>query len=533
MATSTTLAALLQGVDASLRGNPQATVNGLSHDSRTIRRGDVFIAIPGHVQHGLRFLSDAVAAGAIAVVAESAPDAVASPHRPPNWVQVRDARCALAAMSCNFWHHPSTELTAIGVTGTNGKTTVTALLESILRQRGPAARWSTTAITTPGRAPSVAIRTTPEAPQLQQALREMVAAGCWAAAIEVSSHALALNRVDGTRFAVGVFTNLSADHLDFHRTMTAYRDAKARLFAMVDPDGHSVLNARDVASVALARASRARVVWYAWAPGIRGRLPDERIHDSNDTGSAPATGGQQLECLHQITSFQSNAAGLRMSLESKRTTLNLSSPLFGPANAENIAAAATTALKLGIEPALVETGVAGYDGEPGRLERIVMGQNFDVLVDYAHTPNALLAALDSARSLIHTGRLILVFGCGGDRDRQKRSTMGRIAVDGAELAVLTSDNPRREDPIAIIDDVTQGVPKKARDRLIIEPDRRSAILLALRSARRGECVLIAGKGHETRQIFADRDEPFDDREVATELLIDLGFTHVDGIERPG
>ena len=505
------LATLLSGTEAVFRGDAETVVSGIAYDSRRVRAGDAFVAIPGYVHDGVEFAAAAVAAGAAAVVAEVGPDGVDLPTQPLAWAQVGDARQALAVVAAAYYGHPSRELSVVGVTGTNGKTTVTALLESILGRRAPVGRWSTTTVRVAG-SPRPAHRTTPEAPDLQEALRQMVDAGCWAAAIEVSSHALVLHRPDGTEFAAAVFTNLSNDHLDFHETLDDYRDAKSLLFERLSQEAVAVVNLDDPVAPELARRTRARLAGFGWSDQIRPAPAGAAGDDSPaPVFPAPIRG-------YVITEWKTLDRESLLRLEGPRGELCFTSPLFGPANAENLAAAIAAALEMGCSPAEVSDGVATFSGARGRLQLVDGEQPFAVLVDYAHTPAALEAAIASARSLAAGHRVIVAFGCGGDRDTSKRPMMGQVAVEGADFVILTSDNPRSEDPEAILDAIEAGIPKEAAKRVERQVDRRLAIERALGAAGPGDCVLIAGKGHETEQAFADRVIEFDDVEVASAWL---------------
>lgn len=479
-------------------GSGETQVTGLAYDSRRVRPGDLFFGLSGLKQDGQAYVRQALTAGAAAAVVER------DIHLPgATLVRVDDARTALAQASARFFRFPSRELRVVGVTGTNGKTTTTYLLDAVWRAAG----WTTGVIGTTGYHVADTWRTapftTPEAPELQGLLREMVDRGVVAAAIEVSSHALAQRRSHGLECDVVVFTNLTQDHLDYHGTMDAYRDAKRMLFdgrngpntkqatAVVNTDDPSWTEFRDAA-----RRGGLRVMTY-------GSAPDPADRALRVMRAVPVERGLEL----QIT-FDAGPAGT----DAGETTLLL--PLLGRHNASNAAAAFTAALALGIPPATIERGLAAATAVPGRLERIEAGQPFAVVVDYAHTPDALVHALRAVRE--HAGgRLLLVFGCGGDRDRGKRPLMGRAAAEGSDVAWVTNDNPRSEDPQAIADEILAGAP---RGRLRVELDREAAVAAALADARPGDAVLIAGKGHETTQTFADRTVPFDDRAVARALL---------------
>ena len=488
---------LLAGCEARFVGDPAVEVSGIAYDSRRVAVGNVFVAIPGFVHDGLKFVPEALRQGATAIVSERPRSSIDNGELAGTWVQVSSARQALAALACHWHGGPSKHLTVVGVTGTNGKTTVTALLEAIFATRAPVGRWSTTKARITGD-PFPTSRTTPEAPELQAAMASMLEAGCWAAVIEVSSHALRLDRVTGTQFAAATFTNLSPDHLDFHRDMDDYLDAKAMLFETLPGEAPAVLNFADPVTPSLAERTSGRTVTYGWEGG-KGATPD-----------------------YYLERFDSHPDGSMLYLATPAATGCIETPLFGRANAENIGAAVATAMELGFSFDAVSKAVSSFRGEPGRLQAVNAGQPFRVLVDFAHTPGALHAALDAVRSIVGTGRIIVVFGCGGDRDQTKRPVMGDIAATRADVAVVTSDNPRGESPNAIIDEIVGGIGASTHADIHTETDRATAIGKALAMAVPGDCVLITGKGHETNQIFCDRTIPFDDTEVATTFLARRG-----------
>jgi len=444
-----------------LDGDPEAEVTATAHDSRAVAPGSLFACIPGAHADGHDHAPAAVAAGAAALLVER-PLGLGVPE-----VQVPSVRRALGPVAAAVAGDPSRDLAVLGVTGTNGKTTVVHLLAAVLDAAGVPA---TTIGTLTG------ARTTPEAPALQESLAAARAEGREAVAMEVSSHALDQHRVDGTRFAVAAFTNLSPDHLDHHRTMEAYFAAKARLFT---PE----------------LADRAVVC----TDSAHGRL-------LRDSAQVPTLGVSLADAEDLVL----EARGARFTWRGRPVHL----PLAGAFNVRNALVAAEVAVAAGLAPADVASGLSAAPVVPGRLEPVEAGQPFTVLVDYAHTPDGLGQVVDALRPLTE-GRLLVVFGCGGDRDTAKRPLMGAAAAT-ADRVVLTSDNPRSEDPGAIIEAVRAGIPP-ATD-LTVEPDRRSAIALALAEARPGDVVLIAGKGHETTQVVGDRVLPFDDREVARALL---------------
>jgi UDP-N-acetylmuramoyl-L-alanyl-D-glutamate--2,6-diaminopimelate ligase len=473
-----------------------AVVSAVTFDSREVRAGAVFVALRGFKADGLAFARDAITRGATAIVAETlAPADVSVP-----WLQVSSARLALAALAAEFYGNPSDRLALIGITGTNGKTTTSYLLASIFEAAGiPCGRIGTVGYQIAGHEVE-ATRTTPEAPELQRMLSEMVARGCGACAMEVSSHALALKRVDHLHFSAAIFTNLTRDHLDFHRDMEDYFVAKRRLFELLPADAVGVANLDDPRGAAFAAAA-ARPVTYAI---------DAR---------ADVTPGPLAFSLD----------GLNFTVRTPRGTLSLRSPLVGRPNAYNILAATAAAVALALPFNAIEKGVAALTLVPGRFQVVSQSQDdVRVVVDYAHTDDALKNLLETARPL-SAGRVITVFGCGGDRDRTKRPLMGAVAARLSDLVVLTSDNPRSENPDQIIDEIKRGIvvpaDRKAKGQpgpiatpSLAIPDRAAAIERAIQDAKSGDLVLIAGKGHEKYQVIGDRVLPFDDVEVAKGAL---------------
>jgi UDP-N-acetylmuramoyl-L-alanyl-D-glutamate--2,6-diaminopimelate ligase len=478
----------------SVQGDVNVEVSGLSLDSRRVRPGDLFFGLSGLKQDGQAFVRQALTAGAVAAVVGEVLELPGA-----TVVRVGEPRKALAQASVRFFRHPSLELRVVGVTGTNGKTTTTLLLESIFRAAG----WSsgvigTTGVRIAGEARPSAF-TTPEAPELQGLLRQMVDRGVTAAALEVSSHALVQRRSYGLECDVVVFTNLSHDHLDYHGTLEAYLDAKLMLF-----DGRNrlepvkatsaVLNVDDPAIAKVRAAAR------------RG-------------GLALRTFGEKDGADVRILSITPGRDGLTVGLAETGGSVSVRVPLLGRHNAWNAAAAFAAARALGIGADVAARGIAASPAVPGRLERVPALRPFDVVVDYAHTPDALERALVAAHEHAR-GRVLLVFGCGGDRDRTKRPLMGRIAAEKSDLAWVTSDNPRGEDPLAIAREVMAGSPGARNLRL--EPDRKAAIRAAIAAAKADDFVLIAGKGHETTQTIGATVLPFDDRVVAREILKGAG-----------
>jgi UDP-N-acetylmuramoyl-L-alanyl-D-glutamate--2,6-diaminopimelate ligase len=475
-----TLAALL--ADAGLPTTPEVVgadasgveITDVTMDSRAVAPGALFCCVAGSRVDGHELAAAAAAAGAVAVLVErpvAVPDGVAV-------VQVPDVRAAIGPIAAAHWGHPSRDLTVIGVTGTNGKTTTTQLLRPIFEAAGRTVDVIGTLSGRPGQPP-----TTPDAPALQARLAELRAAGVDVVAMEVSSHGLAMRRVDGTRFAAVAFTNLSQDHLDLHGSMEAYFAAKARLFTPAFSD-LAVVGVDDPHGRVLRDAATIRTVPYS-------------IDDAHDLQLAPTGSDWRWH------------------------DRDLHLPIAGRFNVANALCAATLATELGVAIDDVARGLRQAPVVAGRFEPVVAGQPFGVVVDYAHTPDGLASVLTAARELVPPGgRVLVVFGAGGDRDRGKRPRMGEVAARLADHVVVTSDNPRSEDPGAIIDEIVSGVGD--RDALVIEADRRAAIAQALGSARPGDLVVIAGKGHETTQTVGDRVLDFDDRTVARELLLAAG-----------
>jgi UDP-N-acetylmuramoyl-L-alanyl-D-glutamate--2,6-diaminopimelate ligase len=443
-------------------GGDEPEISSVVHDTRQVSAGALFCCVPGEHVDGHELAREAVERGAVALLVERAVD-VAVPE-----LRARSVRDAMGPVAAAFWDHPSHRLPVVGVTGTSGKTTTTHLFGAI----GTAHGWSTGVIGTLS-----GPRTTPEAPELQAMLASELASGRDAIAMEVSSHALALGRVRATRFAVAVFTNLSHDHLDFHRDIDDYFETKAALFTPAYAEA-AVVNADDERGVELARRAAVSTTTYS--------LRDARDLEVGATRSRFTWRGRPVEL-----------------------------PLGGRFNVSNALAAAAAAAHLGVPDQAIVAGLASAPAVPGRFEVIDEGQPFTVVVDFSHKPGALAGALEAAREAT-SGRLLLVFGAGGDRDRSKRPEMGEVAARLADRVLLTSDNPRSEDPLAIIDAVRAGMHRT--DGLTVEPDRGSAIAIAIEEAQAGDAVVIAGKGHETMQLVGEERIPFDDRDVARAAL---------------
>ncbi len=483
---------LIKADDAVRAEASAGAVSSIAYDSRAVGPGAVFVALKGQRADGSAFARQAIERGAVAVVSEQA----APPDVHVPWAIVADARLALALLAAVFYHHPSRDMRVVGITGTNGKTTTAYLIASVFEAAGIRCGILGTVAYRIGPGPAdtrTAERTTPEAPEVQKFLREMVDRGCGACAMEVSSHALSLRRVDGTTFAAAVFTNLTRDHLDFHADMEDYFRAKRRLFEMLPRSAPSLLNVDDPRGDALAEAG-GRPVTYG-------------INHSADIRPGPLT---------------FSLDGLQFEIRTPRGTLHVRSKLVGRPNVYNILAAAATATALDLPFDAIERGIQNLEGVPGRFEVVSRAADgVTVVVDYAHTDDALRNLLDTARPLTR-GRLITVFGCGGDRDRTKRPLMGAVAGRLSDIIVITSDNPRSEDPARIIEDVQRGLTADTRrgaaQRQLAIADRRAAIARAIEIARPGDLVLIAGKGHEKYQVIGDRVLPFDDVAVAQEAL---------------
>ena len=492
-------------------GPVDVEINGLAYDSRQVRPGDLFCALRGSVADGHRFISQALAAGAAALLVE---DAAGVPSGVP-CVEVADTRPAMARMAAAFFGEPTADMPLVGITGTNGKTTTTYLVEGIMEAAGiPTAvlgtisyRFRDLEIPAP--------HTTPESVDLQRTLRVLVDAGACGAVMEVSSHSLDQHRVDGCRFRAGIFTNLTRDHLDYHGDMESYLASKLRLFTDLLPQagGVGAVNLDDAYGHRVAEAAKCRVVTFGLAEGAQ--VTARNVDFSVDgIGAVIVTPAGEFE---------------------------LRSPLMGRFNLSNILAAVAAGSALGLPLTAIKAGLEGHRRVPGRLERVENDRGVALLVDYAHTGDALENVLRTL-SDIKGGRIITVFGCGGDRDPGKRPIMGEIAARYSELALVTSDNPRTEDPLSIVAQVREGIlplglreytPDElaetfSRDAFasidkgfVVIPDRRAAIRLAVRAARPGDIVLLAGKGHEDYQIIGTEKHHFDDREEASAAFREL------------
>ncbi len=487
------LARLLDGVDTrAVAGSRSLEITGVRYDSRQIRPGELFVALTGEKLDGNNFIPQAVGAGAAAVLSELPP----RPEVRAAWVQVRAGRQALARVAANFYGHPARTIKLLGITGTNGKTTTTFLLESVLRAAGHRVGLFGTVEYHTATGLVSAEQTTPESLDLQYFLAKLRDAGVRWVVMEVSSHGLALDRVYGLPFAAAVFTNLARDHLDFHHSMDNYFQAKKRLFlgCGADPPPLCILNADEPRTAQLQSHCRGKVLLYGLSSN------KDRI-----TARQP-----------KLT-----AAGTEFLLQTPAGSVTVKSPLVGRSNLSNLLAAGATAYGLGLPLETIAAGLSALQRVPGRFERLDAGQPFSVVVDFAHTDLAFTNLLQTARELT-PGRVLIVFGSGGDRDRTKRPLMGEIAGRLADHVILTTDNPRSEDPARIINDIVVGV-QKAGGNYEIELDRERAFERAFELARAGDIVLLAGKGHQNTQVFRDRLEPWSDAEAARRLLARRGY----------
>jgi UDP-N-acetylmuramoyl-L-alanyl-D-glutamate--2,6-diaminopimelate ligase len=522
-------------------GDPEVLT--VTHDSRAAAAGTLFAALPGLKTDGRRFVADAVSRGAVAALGLApAPDATPVPY-----LEVENPRRSAGLAASRLAGRPSERLVMAGVTGTSGKTTTTYLLDGLLARRHPKRGFFGTIVYRSAGAAIPAPHTTPEATELQPMLARLVADGGTAAILECSSHALALERLAGCSFDVAVFLNLSRDHLDFHHDMDDYFEAKARLFSMLKPGGKAVVNLGDAYGQRLASRRPAKSTIGFFLEGEEGGAAESAAAASRDNTAAAAArdhsqrfpgllatvighaklgvAGTTLEIeVDSPSTFEEKTTGTRAPLKRERTNepealLTIDSLLLGRSNAENVLAAAACGVALGLSRAEIKAGLESVTKVPGRLERIENARGFTVLVDYAHKPAALEGVLRTVRPIAEAGggRLIAVFGCGGDRDKGKRPEMGRIAALLADEVVVTSDNPRSEEPEAILGDVRAGVEAAGKSARYVA-DRRAALAQAFALARKGDVVLVAGKGHETSQIVKGSRLPFDDRLVAKELL---------------
>lgn len=480
---------LLDGVSVQeLSGNTEIDIKGISHSSKAIQEGYVFAALKGLKTDGLLFIQEALDKKAAGVISESEKPSGFS----GTWIQVQDSREALALCAANFYSHPSQSLKIVGITGTKGKTTITYILEEILRQahfrpgvlgtvsyRGPGVELS-------------AERTTPEASDLQRMLKEMLDHAATHCLIEISSHSLELKRVAGISFDAAVFTNLSGEHLDYHISMDRYFEAKKKLFSLGKKNFTAVINADNV-----------------WGKKLISQIPGKKM-----------TFGLDADAEVYAKKFRFDKWGIDLVAGFPGGQIEITSPLLGKPNLYNILASISTALSMEIPVPAIRSGISSLRGVPGRFQTIANTLGYTVIVDYAHTDDALKNLLETARELTRE-RVVLVFGAGGDRDKTKRPRMGKVAAQLADKIIVTSDNPRSEDPMAIIADIERGIETEGRQDYMVQPDRKKAISQALAEAREGDCILIAGKGHETYQIIKDKVLHFNDAEIAREILREL------------
>ena len=487
---------LLDGAEV-LAQSGDPVVSGVEYDSRRVKPGSVFVAMRGESSDGNRFIDQAMQAGAVAVVTDCAAE---NPRPNVAWALVPHGRRALARVSANFYKKPAERIAVVGITGTNGKSTTAFLVESILTTAGrKSALIGTIEYHVAGKV-LPAPHTTPEALELNRIFNEALGHGATEVVMEVSSHALVQERVFGVPFDVAVFTNLTRDHLDYHKTMEEYFAAKRVLFegCGTDPPRAVVTNVDDEYGAKLAEFSRKRsslVLKYGWD---RGDVHAEKV---------------------EITT-----RGTRFDLTMPAGRVPVFSAMIGRVNVYNILAAAGACYARGCKTEAIAAGIDKLARVPGRFERVDCGQPFTVVVDYAHTDDALRNLTALARELVSAakGRVLTVFGCGGDRDRKKRPLMGEAAGRGSDFVVLTSDNPRNEDPLAIMNDAVVGL-QKTGVKYSVEADRRKAIALAIGEARPGDIVLLAGKGHEKMQVTREGVAPFDDLEVARQALQAAGY----------
>lgn len=466
-------------------------VVGIAYDSRKVAPGYVFVAMQGGSFDGHQFIKSALDAGACAIVAErEVPEAI---NRGVPYIVVPNGRVAMGEIAAPFYDYPARKTKLVGVTGTSGKTTVTHLIQSIFQSAGMKAGLIGTLGAKIDDKFIETEHTTPESLDIQRILAQMVDMGVEVVAMEVSSHGLYQGRTIGCEFDCGVFTNIARDHLDFHITEEAYLDAKTILFRdlpkLSKKKFHAVINADDSKADKVISASNGSVLTFGMNNGADLKASDAVVTEKSVSFT-----------------MSSNGANVPVKMQ-----------IGGAFNVYNALSAAAVGLALGLDIETVRKGLVAASSVPGRFQSIECGQDFGVLVDYAHTPDELENVLQTAKTLTDK-RLIAVFGCGGNRDRGKRPIMGQISVDLADLVVITSDNPRKEDPETIIRDILEGIPGNKRSIVTVEPDRAKAISRAIDMAQSGDLVVIAGKGHEDYQIFADRTIHFDDREVATQAL---------------
>jgi len=491
------LGELLEGIAVRNGKGPRVPaeleIASVAYDSRKVTPGALFVAIRGEHADGNRFVGDALGRGAVAVVSEHPRPGEASSGAA--WIRVDEPRKALALIAANFYGRPTAAMELVGITGTNGKTTTSFVMDSILRAAGHSTGLFGTILCRTPKSEAAAKFTTPESLELQKFFAQVRGEGGTHVSMEVSSHALALDRVWGCRFSAAIFSNLTRDHLDFHKTMEGYGAAKRRLFegTGAGKPAVGVVNRDDPAANIFSELAT-RTITYGLGPG----------------------------CDVTTKRFSPAFTGLEFTAQTPEGKIEVASPLVGKINVYNLLAATAAAVGMGVPREAIEQGIRECRSVPGRFERVDCGQPFLVIVDYAHTDDALRNLLQTARELNKSGRIITVFGCGGERDRTKRPLMGEAAGALSDLVVLSSDNPRGEDPLNIINDALVGLQRTACE-YVIEPERARAVALAIERARPGDLVLLAGKGHETYQILRDRTIDYDDREEARRMLAALGY----------
>ena len=466
-------------------------ITGITNDSRKVRPGYLYVAIKGYKADGHNFIKKSLECGAQAIVSEEKLSLDTSIPQ----IVVRNTRKALSSLSCCFYNNPSQKINVVGVTGTNGKTTTTFLTKSIIEKAGYEAGLIGTINYQIGEKMITAQETTPESVELQRLIAEMVEAKIKFAVMEVSSHSAIQHRIENIDFKTAVFTNITAEHLDYHKTISNYMNAKVELFKNLRKDSFAVLNADDEFSEYFADRTNAKILWY----GIK-----------NDADI-------KAEICRESTS------DIMIKLKYSGKEIDMKIPFVGVHNVYNVLAAVASAISLGFELDVIKSGIETAPTVPGRLESVPCNRGFEVVVDYAHTPHALETILQALRNLVK-GRILLVFGCGGDRDKEKRPLMGRIADEKSDVFWLTNDNPRSEDPLNIIDGIKVGI--KPGRSFHTQINRHKAIADALSEATDGDLVLVAGKGHEKYQIIKDTITPFDDREVIKAILSGKADKHI-------
>lgn len=474
----------------------------VTDDSRNIKPESLFVAVPGFHADGHRFIPQAIRAGAAAIIAEEGKATGADSGIPI--IRVADSRAALAAVADAFYDHPSRKLKLIGITGTNGKTTTSYLVKSIIESADQRTGLIGTIDYRIGDRVYPAPNTTPESLDLQKLLAEMIRQGAGYCVMEVSSHALALGRVAYCTFAAAAFTNLTQDHLDFHRDMESYFESKLRLFTGLSSDNVAIINSDDPAGARIMKGTTAHVITFG--------LSDKAA-------------------VHPVGRITHDIHGLSFSVTTPDGPVEIESPLMGRHNIYNILTAVGVGTALGFSAVSIARGIRDMKAVPGRMEKVDEGQSFGVIVDYAHTEDALIRLLEAVRE-IASGKVITVFGCGGDRDRTKRPKMGTAALGGSDIVVVTSDNPRSEDPLEIIREIESGMadsgarvsesglslPTNGKKPYLVIPDRAEAIETAISIAGPGDIVVLAGKGHEDYQIIGNTKSSFDDRKVARSAI---------------